>query len=133
MYLSLLNLEKKHLFLDLELYMTKADDSLSEEERLIIDTHCLEMHIDCNDYQPERSLDEVIESITEQFTAQEKHIAFLELAGSILADNTYHQAEKELVNKLQSFLGITDDEIKIAFSIMSDLRDVYARCADFIN
>ena len=41
MYLSMLNTEQKHLFLDLELYMSKVDGDFSEEENCWYIISCL--------------------------------------------------------------------------------------------
>ena len=50
MYLSKLSNENKHIFLDLELHISNANGEFSDQEKNIIDAHCLEIHIDCNKY-----------------------------------------------------------------------------------
>lgn len=133
MYLSMLDTKKKHLFLDLELYMAKIDGDFSIHEKEIIDAHCLEMRIDNNGYVPEIPLDNVITELKNTLTIQEKHIVFLELVATILADNVYHENEEALIEKLETVFEISDNEKETAFSIMSDMKKAYERCAAFIK
>lgn len=133
MYLSILNNEKRHLFLNLEIYMSKIDGDFSEDEKKIIDAHCIEMHIDNNDYEPDMPRDEVLKQLQESLSPQEKKIVFLELAATILADNVYHESEKELVNNFAKLLDISDTDVDDAFSIIKDMKNVYERCAAYIK
>ena len=99
MYLAMLSNEKKHLFLNLEIYLSKVDSDFSAAEKRIIDAHCIEMHIDNNGYEADMSQSDIFEGLKE-FTKQESKIVFLELVGTIMADNVYHIEEKALVKKL---------------------------------
>ncbi|SES99080.1 hypothetical protein SAMN04487771_100312 [[Clostridium] aminophilum] len=132
MYLSMLNSEKKHLFLNLEIYLSKVDSDFSDAEKLIIDAHCMEMHIDNNNYDVDMTQSEVFDGL-KKLTLQERKIVFLELVGTIMADNVYHEGEKRLVKKLAEILGMTDADIDLAFSIIADMKNVYERCADYIK
>ena len=87
MYLSMLNNEKKHLFLNLEIYLSSIDGDFSDEEKKIIDVHCIEMHIDNNNYEADMPLDEVLKKLKETLTHSEYRIVFLELAATIMADD----------------------------------------------
>ncbi len=60
MYLARLGLEQKHMFLDLELYLSRIDGEFSDEEKQIIDAHCMEMHIDNNQYECELPYKELV-------------------------------------------------------------------------
>ena len=133
MYLSMLDNDARHLFLNLEIYMSKVDGDFSDEEKMIIDAHCMEMHIDNNNYEPDMLRDEVFEKLNESLTKQEKKIVFLELVGTILADRVYHDAERELTNRFSKLLDISDAEVDEAFSIIHDMKDVYERCAGYIK
>ena len=133
MYLSMLDNEKRHLFLNLEIYMSQIDGDFSEEEKTIINAHCIEMHIDNNNYEPDIPRDEVLKALRETLTSQEKKIVFLELAATILADNVYHEAEKKLVENLAELLDISEADINCAFSIIKDMKNVYERCAGYIK
>lgn len=133
MYLSMLSSEKKHLFLNLEIYLSKVDSVFSEEEKRIIDAHCIEMHIDNNNYEVDMTQSEVFDRLRESLTPQEAKIIFLELVGTIMADNVYHVEERVLINKLAEILGIKQDDIDLAFSIIADIKNAYNRCAEYIR
>lgn len=96
MYLNMLSSEQKHMFLDLELSIARVDGNFSDSEKKIVDAHCIEMRIDNNGYEPELSQDELFGKVRSSFDEKEKHIIFLELVATILADEVYHQEEKEL-------------------------------------
>lgn len=132
MYLSMLSSEKKRLFLNLEIYLSKVDSDFSDAEKTIIDAHCIEMHIDNNNYDVDMTQSEVFDGLRE-LTHQESKIVFLELVGTIMADNVYHVEEKALVKKMAEILGMTEEDIDSAFSIIADMKNVYERCADYIK
>lgn len=132
MYLGRLNLEEKHSFLDLETYIAKTDGDFSDSEKEIIDAHCIEMHIDNNGYEPEKSLDEVLRSLR-QMSQSKRYIVFLEITATVLADEVYQDCEKMLLSKLAQTLEIHEKEIQNAMDIMRDLKKDYSRCAAFIG
>lgn len=133
MYLSMLSNEKKHLFLELETYMSKIDGDFSDEEKTIIDTHCMEMHIDNNNYECELPLDSVMSKISNECSKQEKHILFLELVATVLADNVYHESEKKLIDRLADILEISEEETNLVFTLIKNLKDAYEGFAKFIK
>lgn len=133
MYLSLLSNEKKHLFLELEIYMSKTDGDFSDEEKAIIDAHCIEMHIDNNSYECELPLEGVLSKISSEFSEQEKRIVFLELAATVLADKVYHTTEKILISKWADILKISEDESNVVITLIKSLKDAYEGCAKFIE
>ena len=133
MYLSMLSNDKKHLFLNLELYMSKIDGEFSDEEKQIIDVHCMEMHIDNNNYEAEMPLDEVLRQLKEKLTYKEQRIVFLELIATIMADNAYHIEEEAFTSRLANMLNIDDDGVEDAISIIRDMKSVYKRCANYIK
>ncbi len=133
MYLASLSNEKKHLFLDLEIHMSKIDGDFSEEEKRIIDTHCAEMHIDNNGYENELSIDEIFHKLREECAVAEKKIVFLELVAVVLADGIYDSKEKMIVNNLARNLAMTEKDVTQAFDIVTNLKKYYKACAEFIK
>lgn len=133
MYLARLSVEKRYLFRDLEIIMSKIDGDFSPNEKLIIDTHCVEMHIDNNNYESDFSEDELLKKIEGGLNENEQRIFFFELAATVLADDVYHESEKKLINKLSNVLKIDNDKVDDAFDIINDLKSVYARCESYIN
>lgn len=132
MYLSKLSNEKRHLFLDLELYMSKTDGDFSNSEKQIIDTHCMEMHIDNNGYECELPLDQVFQELQEKCTAEEKHIIFIELLAVVMADKVYHDSEKIIIERLAEILDIKEAEVEYAFNAVNKMREAYEEFAKFV-
>ena len=132
MYLSMLSDTNKRLFLNLEIYLSKVDSDFSENERIIIDAHCIEMHIDNNNYEADMSQSEIFEGL-KALTKQESKIVFLELVGTIMADNVYHVEERALVNKLAEALKLEENDISLVFSIITDMKNIYERCAEYVK
>ena len=132
MYLSMLSDTNKRLFLNLEIYLSKVDSDFSENERIIIDAHCIEMHIDNNNYEADMSQSEIFEGL-KALTKQESKIVFLELVGTIMADNVYHVEERALVNKLAEALKLEENDISLVFSIITDMKNIYEKCAEYIK
>lgn len=132
MYLSMLSDTNKRLFLNLEIYLSKVDSDFSENERIIIDAHCMEMHIDNNNYEADMSQSEIFEGL-KALTKQESKIVFLELVGTIMADNVYHVEERALVKKLAEALKLEENDISLVFSIITDMKHVYERCAEYVK
>lgn len=131
MYLSALDLETKHLFLDLELYISKTDGEFNDLEKQIIDTHCIEMHIDNNNYQCELPLSVVYEKLG-KCTEEEKRIIFIEMLAVVLADKVYHQSEKILVDHLANVLKIKDEDVKKAFVAVEEMKEAYVKFSNFV-
>ena len=132
MYLAMLDLEKKHLFLNLEIYLSKIDGDFSADEQRIIDAHCVEMHIDNNGYEAEISQSDVLRQIDTTLNETEKKIFFLELVGTVLADNVYSSSEKALLDKLATIFGMSEEKVSKAFSIIEEMKALYQECRDFI-
>lgn len=133
MYLAKLDIEKKYLFRDLEIIMSKVDGDFSSDEKLIIDTHCMEMHIDNNNYESALSEEELLKQIEEGLDEKEQKIFFFELAATVMADNIYHDAEKKLIKKLSDVLKFDDEKTNEVFGIINDLKSAYSRCAAFFE
>lgn len=131
MYLSVLDLETKYLFLDLELYISKTDGEFNDLEKQIIDTHCIEMHIDNNNYQCELPLSVVYEKLG-KCTEEEKRIIFIEMLAVVLADKVYHQSEKILVDRLANILKIKDEDVKKAFAAVEEMKEAYVKFSNFV-
>ena len=133
MYLGMLNNEKKHLFLDLEIYMCQIDGDFSDEERNIINAHCMEMRIDNNNFKPELLLDELLSKLQSELSEREKRIVFFELSGTVLADNVYHKSERKLMERLAEILEVDQNNLDKAVALIHDLKGVYSRCAEYIG
>lgn len=133
MYLMFLDREKKELFLNLEIIISKIDGEFGQSEKNIIDTHCFEMQIDNNNYEEWLNIDEILFSINETCTDVEKRIIFMELATVVLADGTYHVEERNVLDDYALHMGIDDKNAQKLIQTLNEMRNIYVRCAAFVN
>ena len=98
MYLRYLDIDKKHLFLDLEILIANSDGNFDKKEKEIIDYHCEEMHIDHNNYTNELSFNEILNKLKLNFSEEEKRAFLLELVAVAVADEKYHKEEKAILH-----------------------------------
>lgn len=131
MYLSRLSSQMKFAFLELELYLSKTDGKLSNDEKQLINAHCNEMRIDHNYYQNDMSLEEVIEMIKDAST-EEQRIIYFEIVQLVMADNLYHQNEREFMQTLEGVLGMDQNEIQTVFDMVSSYRNLMTQIDSFI-
>jgi DnaJ-domain-containing protein 1 len=131
MYLSRLSSQMKFAFLELELYLSKTDGKLSNDEKQLINAHCNEMRIDHNYYQNDMSLEEVFEMIKDAST-EEQRIIYFEIVQLVMADNLYHQNEREFMQTLEGVLGMDQNEIQTVFDMVSSYRNLMTQIDSFI-
>ena len=131
MYLSRLSSQMKFAFLELELYLSKTDGKLSNDEKQLINAHCNEMRIDHNYYQNDMSLEEVFEMIKDAST-EEQRIIYFEIVQLVMADNLYHQNEREFMQPLEGVLGMDQNEIQTVFDMVSSYRNLMTQIDSFI-
>ena len=91
------------------------------------------MEIDNNNFELGMKGEEILKEIEDNLDDTKKHIFFLELAGTVLADDMYHEKERQIMERLANILKIKQEEIDEAFSIIKDLKSVYLRCAKYIS
>lgn len=131
MYLARLSSQMKFAFLELELHLSKTDGILSQEEKRMIDAHCDEMRIDNNYYKNDMSIEEVIEIIKAAPT-QEQRIIYFEIVQLVMADNLYHQNEREFMQYLEGILGLHQDVVQDVFDMVSSYRSILNNIDHFI-
>lgn len=132
MYLSNFETDKKYLFRELSIYAAKADDVFQDEEKLIIDAHCLEMRIDNNGYENELKYEDVLEKIVETFTPTELGMVYLEILSVLLADDHISEMEQVFIEDISRYFGMNEQEIKNAEEALLLLKRAYSMMADFI-
>lgn len=133
MYLALLDDEKKELFLNLEIHISRTDGEFGDDEKMIIDTHCMEMGIDNHNYESWINYDSVISTLSEQCNKLEKRIIFFELAAVVLADGVYHDNEKTMLYELGKYFDINNDKVDGLIDTLIGLRRIYAECVAFVE
>lgn len=133
MYLNLLSYEHKHVFRELEIYLALSDEGLDEKEKNIIKAHCLEMHIDHNDYKCEMPIELIKDIIRNEFTEIEKRAAFIEVIAVIMADGLYHDKEKELMLSLRTDFGISKEQEEWIIGLIELYNSFFEKSSEFVN
>ena len=123
---------KKYLFRELSIYAAKADDVFQDEEKLIIDAHCLEMRIDNNGYENDLKYEDVLEQIVEKFTPTELRMAYIEILSVLLADDHISEMEQLFIEDISGHLGMSEQEIESAEEALLLLKRAYSMMSDFI-
>lgn len=106
MYLSMLTEKQKEYFLKLAYQMALIDNNLSENEKIMMESYCNEMQIPVPENIREESIDEIIESMRSEATVVEKKIMIFEILGLALADGSYDEVEKEIIQKALNAFGL---------------------------
>ena len=131
MYLNRLSSQMKFVFLELALHLSKTDGKLSYAEKDVIDDHCNEMRIDNNHYQNDMSLEEAIE-LVKSASEEEQRIIYFELIYLVMADNLYHENEREFMKSFEAILGIHNSVVQEVFDMVSAYRNVISQIDSFI-
>lgn len=131
MYLNRLSSQMKFVFLELALHLSKTDGKLSYAEKDVIDDHCNEMRIDNNHYQNDMTLEEAIEFV-KSAPEEEQRIIYFELIYLVMADNLYHENEREFMKSFEAVLGIHNSVVQEVFDMVSAYRNVISQIDSFI-
>lgn len=132
MYLAKLSNQKRYMFRDLEIYISKIDGEFNDWEKNIINVHCVEMRIDNNNYENVLPYDELLIKLRNECNSEEKRIIFIELLAVVLADNVYHDAEREMIERLAEILDVDLVDIQIAINLINNLKTVYEDFSHFV-
>lgn len=132
MYLSKLSNQKRHMFRDLEIYISKIDGEFNDLEKNIINTHCIEMRIDNNNYENELPYDELLVKLKNECSLEEKRIIFIELSAVALADNVFNNVERKMIEHLAKIFDINSNDIEKAIDIISRLKIGYENFSSFV-
>lgn len=133
MLLTKLTEENKKRFLNLSLYLVKADDKFRDIEKKLIDAQCAEMGIDNNAYEPEFSYEDICEIINTSATNSEKKIMLIELISLALIDEDFDEKEKQFIEKVRNLLGIPQETADQAMSIVSNIINYTKTLENFIE
>lgn len=132
MFLFNLSNKEKHLFLDLEIYISMIDGEFNDAEKQLIDLHAMEMRVDHNHYTPERSIEEVRSQII-QLDDKTKRIYFFELISTVMSDGVYASDEQNLIENIAVMFGLSRKEIDYVFDSVNMLRSGYEKAISFIE
>ena len=131
MFLNRLSSEQKELFLDICIHASKSNDNFSEEEKLVIEQYCDEMHIDVR-FDENNPADEAAAKLAELSTPTDQRIILLETASLLLSDNTYDEDERAFYESLAAKLGVSREQADSVIPMIGELTDLYGRINEFV-
>ncbi len=108
MYLSLLSEKEKKLFLGLAYKLSSIDGEFSEEEKIMIDSYCMEMHIKHEKEIQNMSLHNIIKDLSNIKDLKIKKIIVFEAIGLAMSDRKYDEEERELILNLANNFKIEE-------------------------
>ncbi len=109
MYLSLLNIEQKKLFMSLAYNFAASDGEFSEKERQVIKSYSTEMDMEIKIEDVDTDMDRVISNINSICETREKKIIVFEMIGLAMADYRFDDEERKIVRKALSIFGLESD------------------------
>lgn len=124
MFLNQLSAQEKKMFLDLSVYVAKANNELAIEEKAMISEYCNEMqlpHIELFESEP-------LETVLDYFSFADMHIkkiVLLEIYGLSYVDGSFDINEMKIVNDYIAATGISEKDAK---DIRDAIDDYYALC-----
>jgi len=133
MFLSLLNKEEKHYFVDFIIKIVSFDGEISEFEQQIINRMKGEMGEVFSDYKSSKM---TIEDLTTYFSTKPKvtkNIVFLNILAASLVDEWYSAEEHFLIESIHVKLGITDKKRIEFFKVVYAERDLRERAKRIIT
>lgn len=127
MFLSMLQDEKKELFLDLAIHAVNSNKNFAEEQKAVIAQYCSEMDMENIRMETSKDLNTVLEQLLEVCTEGETRIIAFEALGLLLSDNTYDDMEKAFFQEITHKLKISDSLADQMLVLINDYNNVLDR------
>lgn len=109
MYLGLLSVREKELFIGLARHLILADGDNSKEEEQMLVNYCEEMRISYERKMAEMTDKEIIAELAQISTIQSKKIISFELLGLALVDGHYDREEQKMLQQMNEDFCISED------------------------
>lgn len=106
MFLSLLNLQQKKLFMSFAYILADSDGDYSDYEKVAIKGYLKEMDIEMPKDQADTNLEYVVDTLNEISSMREKRIIIFEIIGLAMADYNYDDGERKIVKNAMNVFGI---------------------------
>ena len=132
MFLLNLTNQEKHLFLDLEIYLSMIDGEFNDAEKHMIDLHAMEMRVDRNHYTPEKPVGEV-RSLIKHLDNRTKRKFFFELLATVMSDGIYTLDEQKLIESIAVLFDLGKEETEDVLNTISMLKSGYEKALSFIE
>ena len=131
MFLNRLSNEQKEMFLDLCIHASKSNNNFDDDEKLIIEQYCDEMHIDVR-FDEKLTLQEIAEKLPTISSKSDIRIVLLETASLLLSDNIYDESEKQFFESFAEKAGVSREELDGLIKTLGELTEVYSKINDFV-
>jgi tellurite resistance protein len=132
MYLALLNREEQQLFLELASIVANVDEEFSDEEAQLIELFRKEMNLPEKEYPIQNiGLTKILEKFGKSTSASQRMI-FIEILGLVYADDSLHENEKDLLEKLKMRFSIDEKEEKSVTIALKELSEAYKKLGAFV-
>lgn len=104
MFLSLLNINQKKLFISLAFNLAVSDGEFSENERMVLKSYSLEMGLELKLEDIDTDINHIVSEINNLCGVREKKIIIFEMIGLAMSDDHYDDEERAIVrNALETF------------------------------
>lgn len=131
MFLSGLSSSEKSSFLELAHLVASADESIREEEMLMLISYCHEMGLpETVAIAEDRQLEDVLNHFTDRKSRQ---IVFMEILALIFADGEYQDEERELLKRIKAKFDISDEKYEAYKSWVRTANEVYRKGYELVE
>lgn len=125
MFFSLLSVDEKKACLSLFYQIATCDQEFHKTERLLVSGYALEMGIENAEPKIE-PLEDVLKLFSKS-TEYAKKAVFIESIGLVLADNRTHEAEMDILHRIQYAFGLSDEFKEAAFTWVKNMLPLYVQ------
>ena len=131
MFLNSLNIEEKNAFYSIALDVISADGILSSKEELLLSQYLEEMNIDRDSVKPV-VLEDALDVIKASGDSISKKI-YLELYALSMCDEDFSESEKQLLEYIALWLGLTWETASEIHSLVDELLLIYRKIGNAVQ
>ena len=131
MFLNSLNIEEKNAFYSIALDVISADGILSSKEELLLSQYLEEMNIDRSSVKPV-VLEDALDVIKASGDSISKKI-YLELYALSMCDEDFNESEKQLLEYIALWLGLTRETASEIHGLVDELLLIYRKIGNAVQ
>ena len=131
MFLNSLNMEEKNAFYSIALDVISADGILSSKEELLLSQYLEEMNIDRSSVKPV-VLEDALDVIKASGDSISKKI-YLELYALSMCDEDFNESEKQLLEYIALWLGLTRETASEIHGLVDELLLIYRKIGNAVQ
>ena len=131
MFLNSLNMEEKNAFYSIALDVISADGILSSKEELLLSQYLEEMNIDRDSVKPV-VLEDALDVIKASGDSISKKI-YLELYALSMCDEDFNESEKQLLEYIALWLGLTRETASEIHGLVDELLLIYRKIGNAVQ